>query len=235
MQERFLMEQNTLLEKVKIFLYYSYGTISASLLPWYIAAHNFQYSLWNCLWRSILHTHTCTQRERERDDSSVITSQGMLMEFELCGTRSEFWPGVLLCSYEKEKAALDPSLHAKNSAASSTSAQGAVPNLNIWWACTSFTSFIWKKGVKKRKSENWPGKPQCRRRLRRRAGTAGGAIWSRGRFAVVDARGLGARTDELHAGAHQMMRCSSLSLSWFVMSLLPCFRTSICILLSSLL
>jgi len=32
---------------------------------------------------------------------------------------------------EKEKAALDPSLHAKNSAASSTSAQGAVPNLNI--------------------------------------------------------------------------------------------------------
>jgi len=33
---------------------------------------------------------------------------------------------------EKEKAALDPSLHAKNSAASSTSAHGAVPNLNIW-------------------------------------------------------------------------------------------------------
>ena len=67
LQERFLMEQNTLLEKVKIFLYYSYGTISESLLPWYIAAHNFQYSLWNCLWRSILHTHTCTQRERERE------------------------------------------------------------------------------------------------------------------------------------------------------------------------
>ena len=89
---------------------------------------------------------------------------------------------------------------------------------------------------KKRKSENWPGKPQCRRRLRRRASTAGGAIWSGGRFAVVDARGLGARTELLAGAHHQMMRCSSLSsLSWFVMSLLPCFRTSICILLSSLL
>ena len=95
--------------------------------------------------------------------------------------------------------------------------------------------FHLEKRGKKKKSENWPGKPQCRRGLRRRAGTAGGAIWSGDRFAVVDARGLGARTDELHAGAHQMMRCSSLSLSWFVMSLLPCFRTSICILLSSLL
>jgi hypothetical protein len=63
-----------------------------------------------------------------------------------------------------------------------------------------------------------PGKPQCRRLRRRASTTAGGATWSGDRFAVVAApsaclwptrRLEGART-ELHAGAHQMMHCSSL-------------------------